>query len=104
MIRKVKLYIDRNYKDQDLSLQKLADDLEVNCSYLSTLFKQELGISFTDYIIKFRITEAIGLMNDTKIKIYEIAEQVGYSSQHYFCNAFKKVFGISPTEYRQKNT
>lgn len=103
IIRKVKMHIDRNYKDQDLSLQKFADDLEVNCSYLSTLFKQELGISFTDYIIKVRVTEAIRLMNDIKIKIYEISEQVGYSSQHYFCNAFKKVFGISPSEYRQKN-
>lgn len=104
IIRKVKKYIERNYMQHDLSLQCIADALDVNCSYLSTLFKQELGISFTDYLIKTRITEAIKLMNDPMIKIYEIAEQVGYSSQHYFCNAFKKVLGISPSEYRQKNT
>lgn len=103
IIRKVKHYMDRNYKDPELSLQKIANELEINSSYLSTLFKQEVGQSFTDYMIKIRITEAIRLMNDPRLKIYEIAEQVGYSSQHYFCNAFKKVLGISPSEYKQKN-
>ncbi|MHB1453440.1 MAG: response regulator transcription factor [Saccharofermentanales bacterium] len=102
IVRSVKTYIERNYKNTDISLTQIAEELEVNSSYLSTLFKQEQGISFTDYLIKVRITEAIKLMNDTKIKIYEIAEEVGYSSQHYFCNSFKKVLGISPSEYRQK--
>ena len=102
VIKKVKSYIEGNYQDPELSLQRIAADLLLSLSYLSKLFKQEVGMSFIDFLIKIRIKEAIKLMNNPQLKIYEIAEQVGYSSQHYFCAAFKKVLGVSPTEYRQK--
>lgn len=101
VVRKVKLHIEKNYANPELNMRNIANELEVSVSHLSKLFKQEVGIPFTDYLIKVRITESIKLMNDTRIKIYEIAERVGYSSQHYFCVAFKNVLGISPSEYRQ---
>jgi two-component system, response regulator YesN len=102
LIKKVRLYIERNYTNSELSLQSIAEEFKISLSYLSRLFKQEMGMSFIDYLIKVRISKAIKLMNDPQVKIYEIADEVGYSSQHYFCAAFKKLLGVSPSEYRQR--
>jgi two-component system response regulator YesN len=96
-------YIDINYRVNDLNLQNVADQFNVSPSYLSKLLKQETGISFSDYLTNTRIKKAICFMEDPRMKIYEVAESVGYSNQHYFCKAFKKVIGFSPTEYRGGN-
>lgn len=93
-------YIDSNYFLNDLSLEILADQFNTNPSYLSRMIKQETGLSFIDYLTNLRIKKAIFIMDDPTMKIYQVAEMVGYSNQHYFCKAFKKVTGISPTEYR----
>ncbi|AKN30850.1 histidine kinase [Clostridium carboxidivorans P7] len=96
-------YINTNYNVNDLNLQGVAEQFNVSSSYLSKLIKQEIGISFSDYLTNIRIKKAICFMEDPKMKIYEVAEAVGYSNQHYFCKAFKKVIGVSPTEYRGGN-
>jgi len=93
-------YIDTNYSVNDLSLDKVAEKFSVSSSYLSKLLKQEAGLSFIDYLTKYRIKKSICMMDDPKLKIYEIAEAVGYNNQHYFCKAFKKLMGSAPTEYR----
>ena len=54
-----------------------------------------------DYVTRIRIRKAIELLRDADLKIYEIAQKVGYSSQHYFSSAFKRVLGVSPLEYRK---
>ena len=59
------------------------------------------NITFMDYITRVRIRRAIELLRDDDHKMYEIAEAVGYSSQHYFSSAFKKVLGVSPMEYKK---
>lgn len=102
LVRDAKNYIETHYMNPDMGLAEIADMLEVSTGYLSRIFKQYTGLSFTDYLKKIKITESIKLINNPSLKIYEVAEQVGYSSQHYFCYAFKKVLGISPSEYRQK--
>ena len=102
LVSNARNYLEAHYKEPELSLPEIADMLEISTGYLSRVFKQYTGVSFTDYLKKIRITESIKLMNNPSLKIYEVAEQVGYSSQHYFCYAFKKVLGISPSEYRQK--
>jgi two-component system response regulator YesN len=79
----------------------VADHMQVSPTYLSKLLKHETGASFVDYLTQVRIKKAIQLMNDPAEKIYEIAEKVGYSNQHYFSTAFKKVLGFSPMEYRR---
>ena len=96
-------YIDTNYYVNDLSLGDVADKFSVSSSYLSKLIKQEAGSSFIDYLTKYRIKKSICMMDDPKLKIYEIAQAVGYSNQHYFCKAFKKVMGFAPTDYRGGN-
>ncbi len=93
-------YIDVNYYLNDFSLGDVAEKFSVSSSYLSKLLKQEVGLSFIDYLTMFRIKKSICMMDDPKLKIYEIARAVGYNNQHYFCKAFKKVMGVAPTEYR----
>ncbi|WP_418452464.1 helix-turn-helix domain-containing protein [Anaerotruncus massiliensis (ex Liu et al. 2021)] len=69
--------------------------------HLSRLFRHETGVTFVDYLSRVRIRRAVELLADGELKMYEIAERVGYSSQHYFSSAFKKVLGVSPMEYRR---
>ncbi|APC41592.1 response regulator transcription factor [Clostridium estertheticum] len=96
-------YIDTNYNVNDLNLGDVADKFNLSSSYLSKLLKKEAGLSFIDYLTKYRINKSICMMDDPKYKIYEIAQAVGYSNQHYFCKAFKKVMGFAPTEYRGRS-
>ena len=95
-------YIEDHYDQEELSLQKLADNIQISPTYLSRLLKRELGLSFIDYLTRVRIERAMQLMSDPLIKLYEVAERVGYSNQHYFSTAFKKVVGHSPAEYRKQ--
>lgn len=94
-------YIEENYYSNDLSINDISRQLEVTSSYISKLLKKETGLSFVDYLTNIRIKKAMYIMEDPSIKIYDVAELVGYSNQHYFCRAFKKVVGISPTEYKR---
>ena len=94
-------FIDANYGQAELSLEEVASAVGISPGYLSRLLKQDTGLSFIEYITRVRITNAVQLMNDPAMKIYEVAEAVGYQSQHYFSRAFKKVFGRPPVEYRK---
>ena len=97
-----KQYIDQNYSKKDLGLNEVADVVGSNPSYLSKLLKKELQSSFIDYLTKVRISNAMLLMNESLLRINEVADKVGYSTQHYFCAAFKKVIGVSPSLYRSR--
>ncbi|WP_294388498.1 AraC family transcriptional regulator [uncultured Clostridium sp.] len=96
----VQKYINRNYNKEDLSLSEIANNLGVTQTYLTRLFKRELKITFHEYLTKVRIKNAIILMRDPSLKLSEIAELIGYSTQHYFINVFKKYVGISPQDYK----
>jgi two-component system response regulator YesN len=102
VIKMVKQYAEKHYTNPELRIQTIADNMGMSINHLSMLFKQEMGVSYIEYLIKYRMSKAISLLEDPMLKIYEVAEQVGYKGQHYFCAAFKKVLGISPTEYRQR--
>jgi len=94
-------YIGENYYLNDLNINDISDKLEVTSSYLSKLLKKETGVSFIDYLTNIRVKKAMYIMEDPTVKIYDVAELVGYSNQHYFCRAFKRVVGFSPTEYKR---
>lgn len=100
MVALAKDYIDHRYFENTISLQQVADNVQASPTYLSKQIKNELGVSFVQYLTKVRINKALMILKDPYLKIYEIAEMVGYSTQHYFCSAFKKVVGTSPTVYR----
>lgn len=86
----------------DISLNSIAERLYITPSYLSALFKNEMGITFSDYLTEYRIEKAKELLKDVKIKIYEVAEAVGYTDQHYFSKVFKNITSFTPKEYREK--
>jgi two-component system response regulator YesN len=97
-------YIDAHYGEPTLSLEEVASAVQISPGYLSRLLKLETGFSFVDYLTRVRITEAVQIMNDPAVKVYEVAEAVGYQSQHYFSRAFKRVLGRPPVEYRKGGT
>ncbi|MDF1493501.1 response regulator transcription factor [Caproiciproducens sp. CPB-2] len=101
LIKDVQNYIDENYKNEEFSLQDAACAFHVSPQHLSRVFRHSMGITFVDYVTRARIRKAIELLSNEEMKIYEIAELTGYSSQHYFSSAFKKVLGVSPAEYRK---
>jgi two-component system response regulator YesN len=94
-------YVEAHLGDPELSLEKVADQVEISPGYLSRLMKHETGYSFVDYLTRVRVARAVQLMADPAMKIYEVAESVGYQSQHYFSRAFKRVLGRSPVEQRR---
>lgn len=101
LIRQVRKIIEENYDRTDLSLQDVADEVNFSAQYLSKQFNKEMGCTFVDYLTNLRIRKAIELLYDDQIKMYEIAEKVGYSTQHYFSTVFKKKMGISPHDFKK---
>src|SRR5690625_411007 len=95
-------YIEEHYHEE-ISLQKVADAVHLNPSYLSTLFKDELKLSFTQYLTKVRIRRAKHLLITTDLHVTEIAEQVGYSTAKYFNKVFKEYVGETPSAFRKAN-
>jgi YesN/AraC family two-component response regulator len=99
--RLAKEYIDHQLTDVDLSLASVAESLYVSDSYLSRIFKEELGVNFFDYITQQRIKKAKELLATTDMNVNEIAAGVGMSVQSFIRN-FKKYEGITPGKYREK--
>lgn len=98
-----KAYIAAHYADPDLSLMEVAEALNAHPAYLSRTMKQELGMPFAKYLTNVRIGKAVQLMRDPSIRIWKVAEMVGYSGGNYFSAAFKKVLGVSPADYRMED-
>jgi two-component system response regulator YesN len=101
LVARAQQYIDAHYVDPDLSLEEASSSAGISPGYLSRLLKLETGFSFVEYLTRVRINKAMQMMNDPAVKVYEVAEAVGYQSQHYFSRAFKRVFGRPPVEYRK---
>ena len=87
--------------DSELSLKNLAFQLGFSPSYLSVLIKKELGLPFQDYLIQERMKKAKLLLLTTDLKIYEIAEQVGFDDMNYFSQRFKQVVGLTPRQFKK---
>ncbi|WHY01491.1 response regulator [Neobacillus sp. DY30] len=85
----------------EVTLHAAAENVHVNSSYLSQLFKQQLNKKFVDYLTELRIEEGKRLLLNTTLRMSEIAERVGYSDLAYFSNNFKKITGSTPSEFRK---
>jgi two-component system response regulator YesN len=93
-------YIERNFAQKRLSMDEICRDLFISPSYLSRILKRHLGKTFVDALTDFRIEKAKQLLSDSDMKTYAVADAVGYSDPHYFSTLFKKVTGMTPSEYR----
>lgn len=101
-IRRVLTFISTDLT-ADLSLKALAEQLNVNSSYLSGLFKKEMGMALTEYVNTARITQAQILLYTTDLPIKNIALQCGISDMYYFSRMFKRITGVPPKVYREMN-
>lgn len=103
-IDKILRFIEENYRDSGLSLDRLADEFHLSRTYISRLFKEQVEDNFIDYLIKIRIEAAKELLKDKSIKINDISDAIGYTYSRSFTRTFKKYTGLTPTEYRDQAT
>ena len=100
-VQRVITYIDTDLT-ADLSLKALSDSLNINPSYLSTLFKKETGMTLTNYVNKKRIEHAVYLLSSTDMQIQNIAQYCGIPDVNYFTKIFKKVMNKTPSEFKEE--
>lgn len=99
-VLRAKQYIDAHFCDTEISLQTVASVAGFSPSYFSTLFAQEMDMSFTEYLTRRRMEHAKELLAHSQESLQELCQQVGYSDPYYFSQVFKKYFGVSPKEFQ----
>jgi two-component system, response regulator YesN len=102
-ISKAVAYINKYYM-QSINLTNVATYVHLNPEYFCRLFKEETGNNFSNYLACVRLNKAVELLKQTDMKVHEIAGIVGYSNLSYFSTLFKKYYGVSPFDYRNKHT
>ncbi|MBO4927728.1 MAG: response regulator transcription factor [Clostridiales bacterium] len=93
-------YINQHFADEDISLDSVAEAINISANYLSALFSHKVGLSFVEYITKKRMTKAKQLLRNTSKRSGEIACEIGYKDPRYFSFVFKKNQGCTPSQYR----
>lgn len=102
VILKAKEIIEKNFTNSDLSLISVAEEVNLSPNHFSSIFSQECGITFIEYLTNVRIEEAKKLLRNTNLKSIDISYNVGFNDSHYFSTLFKKITGLTTKEYRQK--
>jgi two-component system response regulator YesN len=100
LVNQIHLYIEQHIAD--VSLQMLADHLSLHPAYISAMYKQETGENLSDHILRYRMEKSGYLVRNTRMKIYEIAAQLGYQHTPYFSKLFKNHYGVTPQDYRDR--
>lgn len=102
IVQKIIDIVKDKYKES-LKFSDISNELHMNVSYLSRLFKEEVGVTFSEYVLNYRIKHAKYLLTQNKdYSMLEIAESCGFNSQQYFSNVFKRIVGCSPNVYKNK--
>lgn len=100
LVEMAKEYVNDHYYEE-LSLVGVAEKVGISAGYLSTLFSQNVGCGFVDYLNEVRINHAVTYLRQNVLKSYEIAYKVGFHDEKYFYKAFKKIKRMSPSEYKK---
>ncbi len=93
-------YIGEHYNDPSISIAAIAQHLGISEGHLSHTFKRETDYTLLNYLTRYRIHKAMELLRDCRVKVYEVAELVGYRDITYFSATFKKLAGMTPSEYQ----
>lgn len=93
-------YIGEHYADPGIGVASIAAHLGISEGHLSHTFKKETDYTLLNYLTRYRIRKAMELLREGRLKVYEVAERVGYRDITHFSSTFKKVTGISPSEYQ----
>ena len=102
MLDKAVSYIDSNYQDSGISMEKVCEEFGISVSYLSLLFKKDKESTFVKYLTNVRIEKAKELLKLTGDRVVEVAEKCGFNDVYYFSHCFKKYIGVSPKKYREE--
>jgi AraC-like DNA-binding protein len=103
MIQYIKDLVDKKYDDINLSVESIADTIEMSPTYLGRQFRKYTAVALTEYITRVRIKKAKKLLLETDDPINEISEKVGIINSSYFYTLFKKCQGTTPAEFRRQN-
>lgn len=101
VIRKARAFIDEHYSDSNVTLHDVASHVALSNNHFCTVFSQEMGVTFTEYLTNVRITRAKELLSTTDMRTSDVAYAVGYNDPHYFSYLFKKNAGMSPRDWRK---
>ncbi|MEG1004418.1 AraC family transcriptional regulator [Clostridium sp.] len=101
LVENITEYLSINYV-KDISLETLSKNMYLSPVYISKIFKEIMGDSPINYLIKIRLSKAKELLNDSSIPIKTVAKMVGYNDPYYFSKLFKKYYGISPNKFKEK--
>lgn len=101
VIAKTQEYILSNYH-KDLSMEEVAERADLSISHFCLLFKQVTGYTFLEYLTECRIEKAKYILKNSHVKVFQVAPMVGYQDPRYFTQVFKKVTGMTPTEFREE--
>ena len=96
-------YIGEHYHEPNIGVAAIAQHLGISEGHLSHTFKKETDYTLLNYLTRYRIHRAMELLRDCRLKVYEVAEQVGYRDIAYFSATFKKLVGMSPSEYQDES-
>ncbi|MFW6298612.1 MAG: response regulator [Bacillota bacterium] len=100
LVEKILHYMETHFNDPTLNMEKLCDTFSISVSYLSALFKKHTNTTFSRYLIQLRMEKAKELLWYSRLKITEVAHEIGYRDVYHFSHSFKKMTGKSPKEYR----
>lgn len=102
LIGQVEAFVEANYGDINLSMNQISDHVKMSAAYLGRLFKQVTGITFIEYLTKFRLKKACHLLRNTDLTVNDISDQVGFTNSSYFYIIFKKNMECTPNQYRRQ--
>ncbi len=102
LIEQIKSFVHSNYGQSSLSMNEVADHVNLSSGYIGRLFKQITGSTFTDYLTKFRVEKACMLLREGDLSINEISDAVGFTNSSYFYAIFKKNLNCTPNQYRKQ--
>lgn len=101
-VRQALDYMEKHYADASVDTDRIARQLGISRDYLRHIFKEETGQTVLDRLIDIRMERAAAMLDEGKLKVYEIAERVGYRNSQYFSQVFRKSKGMSPLEYTER--
>ncbi|MCX7748959.1 MAG: response regulator [Clostridia bacterium] len=101
IVETAKNYIDERFTEE-ITLHKIAEFVHISPNYFSTLFSNEVGQSFLEYVTMRRIEKARKLLGEKDARVQDVGEKVGYDNPCYFSRIFKKYTGMSPLEYKER--
>lgn len=102
VINKARAYLAREYQNSGVTLNDVSSHVCMSNSHFCTIFSQEMGVTFTEYLTNLRMSKAKELLRTTQMRSSDVAYAVGYNDPHYFSYLFKKHTGVTPRDYRKE--